>query len=265
MKSYFDVKPIIVSSPYDFPIIGTDIVAGTSAQVSLMAQVTYATPQVRDLSAARRGCLFHDEGEALGFREYRHSNCIAQCHRDSTVQHCNCTPFFYPNDEGIPLLTADVFNYEMPDDDNPFFDDEQDGMQCSCAADCERLEYTSEIYVTPMTGSTRASEDYVQLDIHFKQPAMVKYRTDVVFGWLDLTVSLGGIAGLFLGFSLLSGAEFIYFLTFRMFGLWKQERSKTRYTQQVTPFHIFQQRSNQLHKSDYTDKSIKRILPQPYY
>jgi hypothetical protein len=31
------------------------------------------------------------------------------------------------------------------------------------------------------------AEDQVQLDIHFKHPTVVLYRTDVVFGWLDLT------------------------------------------------------------------------------
>lgn len=46
---------------------------------------------------------------------------------------------------------------------------------------------------------------------------MVKYRTDITFGWLDLLVGFGGIAGLFLGCSILSGVECFYCLTI---GLW---------------------------------------------
>lgn len=38
------------------------------------------------------------------------------------------------------------------------------------------------------------------------------YRTDVTFGWLDLMVAFGGIAGLFLGCSILSGLEIVYYL-----------------------------------------------------
>lgn len=49
------------------------------------------------------------------------------------------------------------------------------------------------------------------LDFHYQSANIVKYRTDVTFGWLDLMVSFGGIAGLFLGCSILSGAEFFYF------------------------------------------------------
>lgn len=43
---------------------------------------------------------------------------------------------------------------------------------------------------------------------------MVKYRTDIKFGWLDLLVGFGGVAGLFLGCSILSGVECFYCLTF---------------------------------------------------
>lgn len=41
------------------------------------------------------------------------------------------------------------------------------------------------------------------------------YLFEVLFGWVDLLVSFGGIAGLFLGFSLLSGVEIIYYFTLR--------------------------------------------------
>jgi hypothetical protein len=93
---------VFVTSPYDLPLLGTDVTSGSKAQVSLSAQVTYTTPQVHDLSLARRGCKYENEAETLGF-PYRHGNCIAQCHRDSTFLNCNCTPYFFPT-EGMNLL-----------------------------------------------------------------------------------------------------------------------------------------------------------------
>jgi hypothetical protein len=50
------------------------------------------------------------------------------------------------------------------------------------------------------------------LDFHYQSANLVKYRTDVTFGWLDLMVSFGGIAGLFLGCSILSGVEIFYYI-----------------------------------------------------
>lgn len=54
--------------------------------------------------------------------------------------------------------------------------------------------------------------DNITIDFHYQTASIVKYRTDVTFGALDLMVSFGGIAGLFLGCSILSGVEIVYYL-----------------------------------------------------
>lgn len=54
--------------------------------------------------------------------------------------------------------------------------------------------------------------DNMTLDFHYQNANLVKYRTDITFGWLDLMVSFGGIAGLFLGCSILSAVEIFYYL-----------------------------------------------------
>lgn len=64
------------------------------------------------------------------------------------------------------------------------------------------------------------------IDIHFQSANIVKYRTDVTFGWLDLMVSFGGIAGLFLGCSILSGVEIIYYLIIIILNLCKKFASR---------------------------------------
>jgi hypothetical protein len=50
----------------------------------------------------------------------------------------------------------------------------------------------------PLYRGLSGAEDQVLLDIHFKHPTVVLYRTDVVFGWLDLTgmyTRWGGLVG----------------------------------------------------------------------
>jgi Amiloride-sensitive sodium channel len=64
------------------------------------------------------------------------------------------------------------------------------------------------------------------IDFHFQSANIVKYRTDVTFGWLDLMVSFGGIAGLFLGCSILSGVEIVYFLLIFVITIVKKFASK---------------------------------------
>ena len=85
-------------------------------------------------------------------------------------------------------------------------------------------------------------------------------------------MSLGGIAGLFIGFSLLSGAELIYYFTFRLYGLWKTETlkgiaPKTK-SQDLSTSHTTQKnvlRSRKLQSIEASLQKIQRVLPQPYY
>lgn len=51
--------------------------------------------------------------------------------------------------------------------------------------------------------------------VEFLTWPIIRYKREVLFGWVDLLVSFGGIASLFLGFSLLSGVEIIYYFTLR--------------------------------------------------
>jgi acid-sensing ion channel, other len=62
-------------------------------------------------------------------------------------------------------------------------------------------------------GSNKEEDSYV--NIEYLTWPIIRYKREVLFGWVDLLVSFGGIAGLFLGFSLLSGVEIIYYFTMR--------------------------------------------------
>lgn len=64
-------------------------------------------------------------------------------------------------------------------------------------------------------GGIIVEENYV--NIEYLTWPIIRYKREVLFGWVDLLVSFGGIAGLFLGFSLLSGVEIVYYFTMRAF------------------------------------------------
>jgi Amiloride-sensitive sodium channel len=64
-------------------------------------------------------------------------------------------------------------------------------------------------------GNSKDEASFV--NIEYLTWPIIRYKREVLFGWVDLLVSFGGIAGLFLGFSLLSGVEIIYYFTMRAF------------------------------------------------
>jgi hypothetical protein len=88
----------------------------------------------------------------------------------------------------------------------------------------------------------------------------------------SFAVSLGGIAGLFIGFSLLSGVELIYYLTFRLYGLWRTERrskvaprTKSLKVKENRPSQPNVPRPRKLQDASKPLQKTKTVLPQQYY
>lgn len=88
-----------------------------------------------------------------------------------------------------------------------------------------------------------AQRDNLTLDFHYQSANLVKYRTDITFGWLDLMVSFGGIAGLFLGCSILSAVEiFYYFFVILIFAL-RKFKNFIRVNSRVHDIHTRKQKN----------------------
>ena len=81
-------------------------------------------------------------------------------------------------------------------------------MQCELS--CTKTVFNLE----KLTKTSDSLKDPYVL-VEFLTWPIIRYKREVLFGWVDLLVSFGGIASLFLGFSLLSGVEIIYYFTLR--------------------------------------------------
>lgn len=158
------------------------------------------------------------------------------------MRFCNCSvAFFYPavgyaecNVSGLVCLIEfnDIFNAEKPQGKNAFFDEKDEGIECNCLPECNRIEYSTEM--SQIFGEKKINDTSVLIDIHYANPTMMKYRTDVTFSLMDLIVGFGGIVSLFLGCSIMSGFEIIYFSTVALF--WHRERiraAQLRITQKI--------------------------------
>lgn len=114
----------------------------------------------------------------------------------------------------------DFLNAYIPSTKNAFFPDDAEGMECNCLPECSRVTYN--VDVQPIYDEKHIGKDQVLLNVQYEKATMIKYRTDVTFSWMDLMVGFGGIVSLFLGMSLLSGVEIIYFSTIALF--WHRQR-----------------------------------------
>lgn len=90
---------------------------------------------------------------------------------------------------------------------------------CGCRPECNKIDYKFEIIEEKLTP---AYKNYFFTDlsasIQFIDDEFIAYKRFESFGGVSLLSKIGGMLGLFLGISLLSIVEVVYFVTLRLFG-----------------------------------------------
>ncbi|GBP44395.1 Sodium channel protein Nach [Eumeta japonica] len=179
-------------------------------KVAFSVKHTYTTEDARQLSVRQRRCVFPDEHRLETSPYYTYSACMRQCRMRLSRSFCDCVPHFYPPIEGyrqcmLRELACIARHVQAI----------TDVTRCDCELGCTHTVYEVEKLTEFDATKTAGGGLPTSLETEFVSWPMVRYKREVLFGWVDLLVSFGGIAGLFLGFSLLSGVEMIYYFTLR--------------------------------------------------
>ncbi|CAB0005646.1 unnamed protein product [Nesidiocoris tenuis] len=165
----------------------------------------------RQLSIKQRKCVFKDEIKLKTAKEYSQWACMNECRMKLAMERCSCVPF------------TNFALHEL-----------QNGTGCFCELSCDHTVYELEKF-----GDTIEGQKY-SLEIGLVSWPIIRYKRKVLFGWVDLIGAIGGIAGLFLGFSLLSGFEMVYYFTLRaacMVYRSRHEVEELRYRDDSLPTH----------------------------
>ncbi|ALC49816.1 ppk23 [Drosophila busckii] len=176
-------------------------------EVRISKKNTYTTDDARQLSIGQRKCIFGDEVKLSYFPDdYTFSSCMKQCRINKAIKLCKCNPPFYKPISNAPMCTVTDFNCLNEHQLN--ITNIKDCLQCelSCSKTVFNIDKLIKLTEKPETPGVL---------VEFLTWPIIRYKREVLFGWVDLLVSFGGIASLFLGFSLLSGVEIIYYFTLR--------------------------------------------------
>ncbi|BES96243.1 Amiloride-sensitive sodium channel [Nesidiocoris tenuis] len=173
-------------------------------------------PEVRELSVYQRKCRFPDENYMKSADFYSYSSCIVDCRRRAQMELCNCTSHFTPKSkpeehcdyDGILCLDAHYSYLSVP---------RKNGLECNCLPGCADTEFDVPFSIDKEIppGLIRPYENNSDTLIMLVRFPTERYRRVVVRGMLDLVVSIGGTAGLFVGASLLTIVEVTYYFLFR--------------------------------------------------
>ncbi|CAH0770738.1 unnamed protein product [Bemisia tabaci] len=219
---------VMVHTSYEYPRAGSGVwlQAVPSMRLSIMVQpsIIVTSDAVKRLSVATRQCVFPDERQLRFYHVYTEKSCLIQCRIDHVINKCNCTLYFFNLHEEVPecglmdlpcvVKHTRHLKFLTPPRNVPGFDFTflNESLDCShCQTTCYETEHDLEVTFVPDSLPT-AAMFYGYLDVAYGNLGATKYQRDITFTWIDLLVALGGVANLFLGFSLISVCEFLYWI-----------------------------------------------------
>ncbi|XP_029163670.1 pickpocket protein 19-like, partial [Nylanderia fulva] len=231
---------VIINDPRVWPNSGIMIPSGSLVSLSLECVSGYATQRVLELDRDRQPCLYDETGV------YNQETCLSLCKRNYVIKYCGCNPsFLFPATARYRDCTIEDFICLL--DYNDLFNDyivyfggkiphSITSMICKCSPECDYYMYGTQFSNVPLHDNMND----ITLDVHYIGQTSFRYKTDIVITQMDLLgkslsfshLSFGGIIGLFLGGSLLSAVELVYYLIGALLSFLpsrrKAERAKMR-------------------------------------
>ncbi|XP_055381915.1 uncharacterized protein LOC129612380 [Condylostylus longicornis] len=148
----------------------------------------------------QRKCRFPLETNSTHYTFYTKNVCFQECRIEAAYTLCKCIPHFYPNKGNVKRTC----NY-------------MELIECisKYSENCKE----SKIVISAV--QREAVNDIFNhgygVVVYIRGYSVIRYKRQVIFTFEDLLVSIGGTAGFFLGFSVLSIVEVFYFFTLRLY------------------------------------------------
>ncbi|XP_069704777.1 sodium channel protein Nach-like [Periplaneta americana] len=268
-KIYLHSSADVVTSSHDSYKSWTVIDAGEFDKILFKVVEIQNDPLIRQVSIEGRGCRFPDEKPDYykRYKYYSYSTCVTECRIEEMLKSCNCVhhilqPGMKENykqcdiDGLICLNTifSKIYTLNTKSEDNG-------GITCDCKADCNEPDQ----FIIQTEKLLREEEDYSEITFQMDTLPHERLRRNAVRSKLDLVVSLGGIAGLFLGASLISAVEFFIYMFVR---IWVESKDPENPTPTVSSTTQITQRSRMgaqqsIKRPQYSDTGFGE--PMPYY
>ncbi|XP_050540284.1 pickpocket protein 11-like [Daktulosphaira vitifoliae] len=205
-------------SPYEAPDIANRIYSSPESYyktLDVSALSIYSTSDIISLKPKQRGCRYTYESELKTSPIYTYNLCRNECRMEQAKRLCGCVPFFYRPDPSFKI--CDVKGMHCLDEYEDYLvklrntSDDNKKVFCGCLPPCDDVSYIVE--------GENTIQWFLGTNLKWgliKFPKM-RLKRNLLFGFTDVLVSIGGAAGLFFGCSVLSFLEIIYFLTLQLF------------------------------------------------
>ncbi|XP_053604000.1 pickpocket protein 28-like [Plodia interpunctella] len=215
------------SSVYSYALL-----PGQLSAMALKVNMMNTSEKLLNYDSDIRQCFFSSEKYLRYFKLYTSSNCLLECMSNYTYEMCHCVSFHMPHTDSRSICTAQKTDcIRQAEDSNRKLMEYIE--ECDCLPNCNSITYEAEILKTEfnlekreinlfkMTGIDDVADffssyEYSKLQVYYRDSGFVTITRSELFGITDFLANIGGLLGLFLGFSFLSLVEIVYFFSIRL-------------------------------------------------
>ncbi|XP_039443656.1 pickpocket protein 28-like [Culex pipiens pallens] len=202
--------------------------------ISVKPQMITTSDGLRDYAPHRRQCYFNHERRLKYFQVYTQQNCELECITNYTLRSCGCVKFSMPRDDRTEVCGASKIECYNEAEDELLSQEVKYSVdksydfraKCDCLPACTSVQYDAEIsqadfnwknlfmaYKSPL--DEFPGVQLSRLTIYFKEAQFITSKRSELYGVTDFLANCGGLLGLFMGVSLLSLVEILYFCLIR--------------------------------------------------
>ncbi|EFA05007.2 Pickpocket protein 28-like Protein [Tribolium castaneum] len=233
-NKYYQGFRVLLHNPVEIPrlskfcfCVPLDEIVTASIEPNLIQ----TSDSVRKYNPEKRNCYMGYERPLKYFKIYTQQNCQFECLTNFTLNYCECVRYFMPRTEDTKICGFDSLDC-VTQVDKKLKTQEMSGTasQCDCKPSCTSLSYNvetsnSRYYFKEYLDLRNISNNFEEPDKHHFSMLLVYFKVDQflsiqrneLYGVSDFIANVGGLFGLFLGFSLISTVEIVYFLTMRIY------------------------------------------------
>ncbi|XP_055320058.1 pickpocket protein 28-like [Sitodiplosis mosellana] len=187
------------------------------------------------------------EKQLIFFKKYTQRNCQLDNLAFRTTAKCKCVTFAMPRLPNIPICRKPSQLQCVKTVENSLMQQilNKTAISYNCLPACRSVSYDAEISMARLDrynhqramgqgGKLQRKRRYTRVFISFKDEQFFSSRRAEVYTTIDFIANCGGILGLFMGISILSIVEIVYFSTLRLgCSLRKRRQNKQRRLQQL--------------------------------
>ncbi|XP_063832891.1 pickpocket protein 28-like isoform X1 [Ostrinia nubilalis] len=264
---------ILLHNPAELPRLSQQFFRSPLSKeivVSIKPKMMTTSEGLRAYSPERRQCYFPNERYLRYFKVYTQFNCEMECLANFTNTMCGCVHFGMPHSADIPVCNAgsiecvtraqvelsvndikEGLHLEEAEGNDTLPAARQRATQCHCLPACNSIEYDAEmsqadydwraIYQAYDYPVPEEEKDMLcaRVSVYFKEPQFMTSRRSELFGPTDFLANCGGLLGLFMGFSILSVVEIVYFFSLRILcAIWRRRKEVPHADEVVLNKHV---------------------------